>query len=62
MERKFIKKVILKKKYWSRKDLIDFYTTATNMAFDNKQMVGEKGDYYITLEQLNGILLDKINV
>ena len=34
----------------------DVYTEAHSLARWNKQTVGEKNDFYITLEQLNNIL------
>ncbi len=37
-------------------DLIDVYTIATQMAMGRQQTVGEKNDYYITLEQLERII------
>jgi len=35
--------------------LLQIYVKATELARDNKQTVGEKRDYYITLEQLEAL-------
>jgi hypothetical protein len=40
---------------------IDIYGAAHGLACANKQTVGEKRDYYITLEQLMGILMQNLN-
>lgn len=37
--------------------LIEVYTMALEIARDGKQVVGENSDYFITLEQLNYILM-----
>ena len=37
-------------------DLIMIYTNAIELSHSNNQVIGEKLDYYITLEQLEGIL------
>ena len=39
-------------------DGIIIYEVATRMARDNNQVVGEKNDYYITLQQLQNIIED----
>ena len=39
----------------------DTYLVATQIARKNKQVVGEKNDYYITLAQLEHILLNVVN-
>lgn len=36
----------------------DVYTKAVQLARTTQQVVGEKSDYYVTLEQLEKILLD----
>ena len=36
--------------------LEEIYTTSTEIARKNQQTVGEKNDYYITLEQLMEII------
>lgn len=38
------------------KDKLTYYIEATNIARGNKQVVGEKNEYYITLRQLEIIL------
>lgn len=38
--------------------LINIYTVATKIAMANNQTVGEKNDYYVTLEQLMRIVED----
>lgn len=35
---------------------IKIYMTAMLLAIDNRQIVGGKNDFYITLEQLNDII------
>lgn len=40
---------------------ITIYTEATEVARENNQTVGEKNDFYITLEQLNEILKKDLN-
>ena len=37
--------------------LMEVYTDSIKIARDTKQTVGENNDYYITLEQLNNILI-----
>ena len=37
----------------------EIYTKAIELARKNKQVIGEKNDYYITLEQLERLLMDK---
>lgn len=37
-------------------DGLQIYVAATKLAQKNNQTTGEKGDYYITLEQLEAIL------
>lgn len=36
--------------------LIDLYTSAIELARMKQQMIGEKNDYYITLEQLERLI------
>jgi hypothetical protein len=40
---------------------IDIYGAAHNLARVNNQTVGERRDYYITLEQLMDILMQHLN-
>jgi len=37
-------------------ELIDLYTIATKISINNNQTVGDKNNYYITLEQLMDII------
>ena len=37
--------------------LMKIYTEAINIARANEQVVGEKKDYYVTLEQLEAMLM-----
>jgi hypothetical protein len=37
--------------------LMQIYTEAINISRANKQTVGEKNDYYVTLEQLEALLM-----
>ena len=37
-------------------ELQEIYANATMFAMKNNQTVGEKHDYYITLEQLEGLI------
>ena len=37
--------------------MIDLYSKATNLAQVNKQLIGEKHDYYVTLEQLMALAM-----
>lgn len=36
--------------------MVQLYTDATNLAHENNQVVGEKNDYYVTLQQLEAII------
>jgi hypothetical protein len=40
---------------------IDIYGAAHGVACAHKQKIGEKNDYYITLEQLMSILMQHLN-
>lgn len=37
---------------------VQIYSKAIQLAHSHSQTVGEKNDYYVTLEQLNEILMD----
>lgn len=39
-----------------KKELFELYVAATRLAMKNGQTVGEKNNYYITLEQLQAIV------